>query len=139
MDVVIVKRKAFLETLPSFAVAFLDALEVRKLRVFDAIDYKKLAEREEKEVSLVAAVTSDVEAGTRSGFGAFEIAAVRGSLCVVVTEAIDVHEEMLKEVVALVEIDKPLRVISDKTLEQLYPMILRDECRAVYGAASSLQ
>ncbi|MCM2435851.1 hypothetical protein [Agrobacterium rosae] len=139
VDVIIAKRKAFLEAQPSFAVAFLDALEAKKLRVFDAIDYKKLAEREEKEISLVAAVTSGVEAGSRSGFGAFEIASEKGDLCVVVAEPVDVHEDMLKEVTALVEITKPLRVISDKTLEQLYPMILRDECRAVYGASSSLK
>lgn len=139
VDVIIAKRKAFLEAQPSFAVAFLDALEAKKLRVFDAIDYKKLAEREEKEVSLVTEVTSGVEAGSRSGFGAFETASEKGDLCVLVAETVDVHEEMLEEVTALVEATKPLRVISDKTLEQVYPMILRDECRVVYGSSSSLQ
>ncbi|MEJ8308277.1 hypothetical protein [Agrobacterium larrymoorei] len=139
VDIVIIKRKAFLEATPSFAVAFLDALEAKNLRVFDAMDYAKLEKQEQEETSLVTAVASGVEAGSRSGYGAFEIASEKGSLCVAVPEAVDVHEEILKRVTAFVEVTKPLPLVSDKTLEQLYPMILRDECRVVYGKSGALQ
>ncbi|MBD8649461.1 hypothetical protein IFT66_00035 [Rhizobium sp. CFBP 13726] len=138
-DLIIMRRKAFLEAPPSFAVAFIDALEAKRLRRFDAIDYAKLADNEQKEIALVAAITTGVETGSRTGFGAFEVAIEKGGLCVVVTEDTDVHGDMLAAVKEMVEASTPMTVVSDRTLEQLYPMILRDECRVVYGSAGTLQ
>jgi peptidoglycan hydrolase-like protein with peptidoglycan-binding domain len=138
-DILLIGRKAFLEATPSFAVAFLDALEAKMLRTFAPIDYGKLASKQKEEAALVAEITSGISAGTRPGFGAFEVPASEGHLCLAVTEDAAVHLEMTQEVTALVETSKPMPVISERNLERLYSLILRDECRLVYGPASSLQ
>jgi hypothetical protein len=137
-DVLLIGRKAFLEASPSFAVAFVDALEAKKLRPFEPINYAKLAARESEETALVADIAAGVQAGSRAGFGAFEIPIKAGPLCVAAIDDTAAHQEMLKAVNSLVETSQA-SLVSGQSLEQLYPMILRDECRVVYGSSGSLQ
>ena len=138
-DVLMIGRKAFLEASPSFAVAFLDALEAKKLRPFEPINYARLAARESEEQALVADIAAGVQAGSRAGFGALEIPIKAGPLCVAAIEDTAAHQEMLKAVNSLVETSQASTVAVGQSLEQLYPMILRDECRVVYGSSKSLQ
>jgi beta-phosphoglucomutase-like phosphatase (HAD superfamily) len=138
-DVLIVGRKAFLEAMPSFAVAYLDALEAKKVRPFELIDYAKLAARQTEDAALVADIAAGVDAGTRAGFGAVEVPSRQGKLCLAFEDQSGVHKEMLQAVAGLVETREPIAALSDPDLAHLYPMILRDECRVVYGASSALQ
>jgi peptidoglycan hydrolase-like protein with peptidoglycan-binding domain len=138
-DLLLIRRKAFLEAKPSLAVSFIDALEGKKLRLFQPIDYTKLAAREAQEAAFVAEITAGVKAGSRTGFGAIESPANNGNLCVIVAEGVGVHQEMLHAATALVEEPHFASTVSDQSLEQLYPEILRDKCRLFYGSASSLQ
>jgi hypothetical protein len=137
-DILLLNRKTFLESKPSFAINFIDAVEAKRLRLFQGINYPALAARQAETEGLVRSIGDGVAAGTRQGYGAMELPTAKGDLCLMVSGELVVHEEMLRSVAAVTDGKKLAAKPPYADLDQLFAAILREQCRVFYGSAQTL-
>ncbi|MBS3652591.1 hypothetical protein KEU06_28860 [Pseudaminobacter sp. 19-2017] len=139
-DIILLNRREFLKSEPTFAVRILNLLDARELREFPSLSHAKLREfqiAEGKERDLIA---SEIETGARNGFGALMLNEGKPSLCGVVAEDAVGHRELIKQVRDFIQSEGRKRPeVQFSNAEEAYRAIQREECSAVYADAAQLK
>ena len=137
-DVLLIHRKAFLESETDFAVAVLDALEARTLRPFPQIDFAKLDRKRKDEDALSASIARGIIDGTRKGYGAVQFPVSQGAVCAVWSEQPEVHTDTLGQAAGFVGMEADLFSIKPVTQEEAYTEIQRNRCAMLYAPVQTL-
>ncbi|MER9602785.1 hypothetical protein [Mesorhizobium sp. M0243] len=136
-DVFFIQRKKFVEAKPSFAVAYLEAVEAKALRPFDAINYADLKRRMDQDKALAIQIAADVDKGSRLGYGGILFDTKSTKICGVIEGEPKIHMATTDKLAELASIPKAGPQISN--VEAAYQEIRRDKCRILYGSSATLK
>ncbi|MES0058375.1 hypothetical protein [Mesorhizobium sp. M0041] len=136
-DVFFIQRKNFVEAKPSFAVAYLEAVEAKALRPFDAINYPDLKRRMDQDKALATQIGADVDKGSRLGYGGILFDTKSTRICGVIEGEPKIHMATIDKLAEFASIPKAGPQISN--VDAAYQDIRRDKCRILYGSNATLK
>lgn len=136
-DVFFIQRKKFVEAKPSFAVAYLEAVEAKTLRPFDAINYADLKRRMDQDKALATQIAADVEKGSKLGYGGILLDSKSTGICGVIEGEPKIHLAIIDKLAEFASIPKADPQISN--VDTAYQDVRRDKCRILYGSSATLK
>lgn len=136
-DIFFIQRKKFVETKPSFAIAYLEAVEAKTLRPFEAIKYADLKRQIDEDQALVAQIAADVEKGSRLGYGGILLGNKSTRICGVIDGEARIHIGTVNKLADFASIPNAAPQISN--VDTAYQDVRRDKCRILYGSSITLK
>ncbi|ESX09973.1 hypothetical protein X768_16655 [Mesorhizobium sp. LSJC265A00] len=136
-DLFFVQRKKFVEAKPSFAVAYLEAIEAKSLRPFDGINFADLKRRMDQDQAFAAQIAADVERGSRLGYGGIILDNKSTRICGVIEGEPKVHTATIDKLAEFASIPKAEAHISN--VDTAYQDVRHDKCRILYGSSNTLK
>ncbi|MER9836137.1 hypothetical protein NKJ28_14300 [Mesorhizobium sp. M0145] len=136
-DVFFIQRKKFVESKPSFAIAYLEAIEAKSLRPFDALNFADLKRRIDQDKALASQIAADVEKGSRMGYGGILLDNKSTRICGVIDGGPQAHLATIDKLAELASIPKADPQISN--VDAAYQDVRRDKCRILYGSTTTLK
>lgn len=139
-DVFLLTRRDFLKAETSFALAVLEGLETGTLRKFESLSDNRIKDRQVREEQERQAISADVRADARTGFGALALSATANSLCLIVEGDQKAHAKVLQEVTSFVKSETGRQLSPFETdPEGAFRRIQRNECGALYASQRDLK
>jgi hypothetical protein len=136
-DLFFIQRKKFVEAKPSFAVAYLEAIEAKTLRPFDAITYADLKRRMDQDKAFSDQIAADVEKGAKLGYGGILLNSKSNRICGVIDGEPKIHRATIDKLAELASLPKADPQISN--VDTAYQDVRRDKCRILYGSSATLK
>lgn len=136
-DVFFIQRKKFVESKPSFAIAYLEAIEAKSLRPFDALNFADLKRRIDQDKALASQIAADVEKGSRMGYGGILLDNKSTRICGVIDGEPQAHLATIDKLAEFASIPKADPQISN--VDAAYQDVRRDKCRILYGSTTTLK
>ncbi|MES0213434.1 hypothetical protein NKJ93_30815 [Mesorhizobium sp. M0028] len=136
-DVFFIQRKKFVESKPSFAIAYLEAIEAKSLRPFDTLNFADLKRRIDQDKALASQIAADVEKGSRMGYGGILLDNKSTRICGVIDGGPQAHLATIDKLAELASIPKADPQISN--VDAAYQDVRRDKCRILYGSTATLK
>ncbi|MER9313518.1 hypothetical protein NKI51_30390 [Mesorhizobium australicum] len=136
-DVFFIQHKKFVEAKPSFAVAYLEAVEAKTLRPFDKINYPDLKRRMDQDRVLAIQIAADVEKGSKLGYGGILLDSKSTRICGVIDGEPKIHMATIDKLAEFASIPNADPQISN--VDTAYQDVRRDKCRILYGSSATLK
>jgi hypothetical protein len=136
-DLFFVQRKKFLEAKPTLQAAYLEAIEAKTLRVFDAIRYEDIKARLDSDQALSMKIAQEVSAGTREGYGGIVLTNSSSKICSVFDDSPDVHMTTINQIEAYASVSGGN--VPYSSIDKAYEDVRHEQCRVLYASAPNLK
>ena len=140
MDVLILKRGAFLKSGPVIALPLLEAVEGGQLRAFPVIADKDITARMAAEDRLAADIGADIDRDGRNGFGALATSLTGGEFCTVIQGTDEVHAPWLDRLRRYLESEGSVHAsVLNVDANGAFKGLQRGQCSVVYAGQPDLK
>ncbi|BCH05352.1 hypothetical protein MesoLj131b_73510 (plasmid) [Mesorhizobium sp. 131-2-5] len=136
-DLFFVQRKKFLEATSTLQAAYLEAIEAKTLRVFDAVRYVDIKARMDTDQGLSVKIAQEVSSGTREGYGGIVLMNSSTKICSVADGGLDIHGAAIDKIAAYAAVsgDK----VPYSSIDKAYEDVRHEHCRVLYASAANLK
>lgn len=139
-DIILLNRRDFLKSEPTFAVHLLNLVNARELREFPNLSDAKLRAFQTAEGEARVSIASEIDTGARNGFGALMLNEGKPRLCAVVADEAAGHAGLIEKISDFIHSEGRKRPETQfSNAEEAYRAIQREECSAVYADAAQLK
>ncbi len=139
-DLLLVDRRQFLKSQPTFAVALLEQIEAGVLREFPPVTGRTIANRIASEHSWRAEIEGNIRTGVMQGYGAISIKPAPSGVCAVVSADREAHEAALAELHTFLSTEGVASTaVEYMDAQAAFRGLQRQECGYAYAAQPDLK